>query len=406
MQNGEIDFSAARVISPEHFDEWTRKADPQPFDVVLSRRCNPGETALVRPEMKFALGQNLVLLRADGERVRPSFLRWLVRTRHWWNEVERFLNVGAVFDSLRCADVPKFRLPIPPLDVQDAIANILGALDDKIDLNRRMNETLEAMARALFKSWFVNFDPVRAKMEGDQPAHMDAETAALFPDAFDDEGLPVGWVRSPLGGLLSTLETGKRPRGGVANISKGVPSVGAESIVGVGVFDFRKTKYVPRSYFDHMAKGVVRSGDVLIYKDGGKPGELRPAVSYTSKKFPFENFCINEHVFRARSDHFSQQFLYCSLTTEDAFWQMREFATGVAQPGLNQYALKSIKITLPNDTRILQACEELIGPAIDGCNIIALQSKTLGELRDLLLPKLMSGEIRVREAEELVEAVT
>src|ERR687891_2279159 len=143
IRDGEIDISDARMISRKHFEEWTRKADPRPFDIVLSRRCNPGETAYVRTGMKFALGQNLVLLRADNRRVRKQFLRWLVRSRYWWDEVEKFLNVGAVFDSLRCADIPKFRLPIPPLDHQDAIASVLGALDDKIELNRRMNETLE-----------------------------------------------------------------------------------------------------------------------------------------------------------------------------------------------------------------------------------------------------------------------
>ena len=97
MRDGEVDISDARLISREHFDEWTRKAKPQPYDVVLSRRCNPGETAYVRPGMKFALGQNLVLLRADNRRVRKQFLRWLVRSRYWSDEVEKFLNVGAVF---------------------------------------------------------------------------------------------------------------------------------------------------------------------------------------------------------------------------------------------------------------------------------------------------------------------
>src|SRR5438105_14722165 len=92
----------------------------------------------------------------------PPFLRWLVRGREWWEQIGTFLNVGAVFDSLRCADIPNFALPIPPLDEQQAIADVLGAVDDKIDVNRRMNETLEAMARTLFKSWFVDFDPVRA----------------------------------------------------------------------------------------------------------------------------------------------------------------------------------------------------------------------------------------------------
>lgn len=154
-----------------------------------------------------------------------------------------------------------------------------------------------------------------------------------------------------------------------------------------------------------MNKGIVSNGDVLIYKDGGKPGELRPAVTYTSDGFPFDEFCINEHVFRVRTNRFSQQFLYCALSTEDAFWQMREMATGVAQPGLNQAAINAIQITVPNDDRLLRACEQLIDANIDACNFWANESRTLAQLRDLLLPKLMSGEIRLRDAEKRVEAV-
>lgn len=99
----------------------------------------------------------------------------------WWEQVNQFINVGAVFDSLKCADIPNFRLPVPPYEEQKAIAEILGELDDKIELNRRMNATLEAMAQALFKSWFVDFDPVKAKAAGRAPEGMDADTAALFP---------------------------------------------------------------------------------------------------------------------------------------------------------------------------------------------------------------------------------
>ena len=130
----------------------------------------------------------------------PPFLRWLVRGRDWWEQIGKFLNVGAVFDSLTCAEIPNFRLPVPPIKEQRAIASVLGALDDKIELNRRMNATLEAMARALFQSWFVDFDPVRAKLDG-QPTGLDPATAALFPNEFEDSELgpiPKGWKAIPL----------------------------------------------------------------------------------------------------------------------------------------------------------------------------------------------------------------
>jgi type I restriction enzyme S subunit len=200
IRHGRIDLAGVRRITSEHFIEWTRKAAPQPYDVVLSRRCNPGETALIPTGLECALGQNLVLLRADGTQVYPPFLRWLVRGTDWWDQVGTFINVGAVFDSLRCADVPSFRLRIPPLPEQRGIAHILGALDDKIELNRLMSETLEAMARAVFKSWFVDFDPVRAKVAGRAPA-LPKRCADLFPARLLESDLgeiPAGWTVGPL----------------------------------------------------------------------------------------------------------------------------------------------------------------------------------------------------------------
>src|SRR5216684_1524232 len=202
LKEGRIDLSDARRISTEHLRDWTRKAKPQEHDVILSRRCNPGETAHVPADLDCALGQNLVLLRSDGTKVYPPFLRWLVRSPHWWNQVNTFINVGAVFDSLKCADIPDFKLPLPPLPEQKEIAAVLGALDDKIELNRRMNATLEAMARALFQSWFVDFDPVRAKLDGRQPTGLDPATAALFPSHFEhgeDGMLPAGWRYTAIG---------------------------------------------------------------------------------------------------------------------------------------------------------------------------------------------------------------
>jgi len=158
IKDGRIELDGVRLISEEDFVQWTRKAYPQPDDVVLSRRCNPGETAYVPEGMEFALGQNLVLLRANGSRVQPKFLRWIVRGSAWWEQVQQFLNVGAVFDSLKCREIPEFELPISPDNEQVAIAEILSSLDEKTELNRKQNRTLEAIAQALSKRWFVEFE--------------------------------------------------------------------------------------------------------------------------------------------------------------------------------------------------------------------------------------------------------
>ena len=118
MDNGRINFDAKpRLISEEDFVKWTRKANPTYGDVILSRRCNSGETVYVPKNRRFALGQNLVLLRPKGDRLFPEYLRYVVKSKEWWDEVAKYLNPGAIFESLKCADIPKFMVPEPPVAV-------------------------------------------------------------------------------------------------------------------------------------------------------------------------------------------------------------------------------------------------------------------------------------------------
>ncbi len=302
------------------------------------------------------------------------------------------------------------RLPVrlPPLPEQQAIAEVLGALDDKIELNERMNSTLDGLARALFKSWFVDFDPVRTKAEGRQPSAMDAATAALFPDSFEDSTLgpiPAGWKWAGLGDFLRVLETGSRPRGGIGSYRSGVPSVGAESIKRVGDFDYSKTKYVPLAFFESMRRGHVTDRDVLLYKDGGRPGEFEPHATLVGGGFPFEQFAINEHVYRLRGvDGVPQTYLYYYLESDGGREEMRRRGTGVAIPGLNSSAVRALNLIAP-EPMLLATFDEVVGPLVDLILANSIQSRTLTELRDALLPKLISGELRVRELARDVEAV-
>ncbi len=209
MVNGRLDLVAARKISEADLAEWTKKAKPQADDIVLSRRCNPGETAYVAAGEDFALGQNLVLLRADGKSVLPSFLRWLTRGIEWWEQIGKHLNVGAVFDSLKCADVPKFTLTIPPLEAQRSIAAVLGSLDNKIEQNRRTGRALEGLARATFKAWFVDYEPVKAKAAGQTSfPGMPAAAFAALPVRLIGSPLdpvPEGWAVRPLSRVADFL---------------------------------------------------------------------------------------------------------------------------------------------------------------------------------------------------------
>ena len=397
LLNGPTEFGPHHPV-PVQFTSDPRKF-AQPGDVLF---CVRGSTTgrMNWADQEYAIGRGVAAIRHTEDPTLQPLLRGAIEVA-----LPELLTAatGSTFPNVSASQIADIPYPDLSVNEQRAIAHILGTLDDKIELNRRMNETLEAMARALFKSWFVDFEPVRAKMEGrwrrgESLPGLPAEHYDLFPDRLVDSELgeiPEGWEVKVLGSLLETLETGHRPHGGVGGFVTGIPSVGAESIEQVGVFDFSKTKYVPLDFYGGMKRGVVEEGDVLIYKDGGRPGELEPAVTYISRGFPYRAFCINEHVYRVRTKRFSQQLLYCYLTTSSAFWQMRELATGVAQPGLNRRAVESIAISIPLAGGLLAVCQEEIGPLLDECNINGLESRRLSRIRDALLPRLVSGEVGV-----------
>lgn len=282
---------------------------------------------------------------------------------------------------------------------------MLRMLDDRITLLRETNATLEAIAQALFKSWFVDFDPVRAKAEGRQPEGMDATTAALFPDSFEESELglvPKGWRIERAEQWLSVLETGRRPKGGVSGILDGVPSIGAESIVRIGEFEYSKTKYVSAEFFEMMKAGALQSHDVLLYKDGGKPGVFLPRVSMFGDGFPFEVCGINEHVFRVRlKEPFSQAFLYYWLWSDAVMHELKHRGGKAAIPGINQSDVKELRLLVPNE-QILKSFDEVTKPLISRIFANSKQAQTLTQLRDTLLPRLISGQLRLPEAEILV----
>lgn len=330
---------------------------------------------------------------------------------------------------------------LPPLPEQKAIAHILGTLDDKIELNRKMNQTLEAMAQALFKSWFVDFDPVldnalaagheipdalKAKAEKrkallDRHSALDEESTAsvngapliysnpelakLFPSSFAynetlEKWVPEGWEVKILGVHLDTIETGRRPKGGVSKYSEGVPSIGAESINGIGQFEFSKTKFVPVQFYEKMKAGKVEDYDVLLYKDGGKPGDFKPRIGMFGEDFPFSTYGINEHVFRLRSKSLGQFYLYYQLSSEKNFHDLAVMGGKAAIPGVNQSEVKSLDFLTP-PSKVLSEFNGIVNTQFTSILKKSKESLTLSKLRDTLLPQLISGKMRVPE--EMIE---
>jgi type I restriction enzyme, S subunit len=380
MRGGRIELASARRITREHYLEWTRKAKPQSNDVVLSRRCNPGETAVAPPGAEFALGQNLVILRADGKRVFPPFLRWLVRSPAWWQQVRKFINVGAVFDSLKCADIPEFELPIPSITEQRAIAHILGTLDDKIELNRRMSETLEAMARALFKSWFVDFDPVRAKAEGREtglPKHV----SDLFPSHLGDSEIgeiPEGWAIGTLGDVAEHPRRGTSPE----NISPSTPYIALEHMPqrSIALAEWGVARGLESNKFE------FRRGEILF-------GKLRPYFHKVGVA-PVDGVCSTDIV--AIAPHTPLWFgLVLAHVSSDAFIaHANSGSTGTRMPRTSWTEMARYPITIP-PTDVAAAFTSQIRSIVNRIASTIFESRTLAALRDVLLPDLTSGALSV-----------
>jgi type I restriction enzyme, S subunit len=397
IKQGRIDLADVRRITPVHFADWTRKANPQPFDVVLSRRCNPGETAFVPPGLQFAVGQNLILLRADGRRVEPRFLRWLVRGPAWWEQVQKFLNVGAVFDSLRCGDVPNFELPIPPLAEQRAIANILGTLDDKIELNRQTNETLEAMARALFKSWFVDFDPVRAKAEGRQPRGMDAETASLFPSELVESELgeiPTGWRAVPFMDFAELL-SGGTPKTSVPEYWNGdIKWASAKDVSQCGSFFLVDTeRMISREGLQHSATKMIPAGSVVVVARGATCGRFTVLA---------ETMAMNQTCY-ALSPRVPEARWYLRFLSEQLLVRLVAQAHGSVFDTITTGTFERAQ-TLDPGPQALEQFETAMTPIVERIRQLHYEDKTLTRLRDALLPRLLSGELSVPDAARVLEA--
>jgi type I restriction enzyme, S subunit len=347
------------IVSSSGVSDFHNKAMVKAPGVVTGRYGTIGQVFYIEKDF-WPL--NTALYVRDFKTNDPKFINYLLKTLDF-----RAYSDKAAVPGVNRNHLHEAKVRIPPLPIQHAIAHILGSLDDKIELNRRMNETLEAMARALFKDWFVEFGPVRAKMEGRQPPGLSAEIAALFPDALDAEDKPVGWEIKRVDDVLE-LVYGKALRA-VNRVPGEIPVYGSG-----GIIEYHNEFLVNGPSIIVGRKGTVGS---LYWED--RPFFPIDTVFYVKPKTPL-TFCF---------------YLLQSLGLEG-------MNTDAAVPGLNRSNVYRLSVTCASDD-ILLNFDNIIQPLRKQIFFNARESRTLAALRDLLLPKLLSGELRVRVAEEIVE---
>ncbi len=355
-----------------------------------------------------------LLIAEDGEnlRTRKTPIAFMARGKSWVNnhahivtgndEADtRFLMyaiegadisgylTGAVMPKLTQGNLNKIELNCPPIPEQRAVAHILGMLDDKIELNRKQNETLEAMARALFKAWFVEFEPVRAKMEGrwqrgqslpGLPAHL----YDLFPDRLVESEvgqIPEGWEISDFGAVSLCLDKYRIPLSSRQRESrKGIiPYHGATSVM----------DFVDEYIFDGIYLLLGEDGSVL--KEDGAP-----FIQYIWGKSWVNN---HAHVLQGANGVCTEHLLLFIASQN-----ITAYVTGAVQLKLNQKNMNSIPFVKASNA-INSDFSRTIAPLFDQYRQLYEQSRSLGELRDTLLPKLISGELRVPDAERVAKEV-
>jgi type I restriction enzyme S subunit len=412
LENGKLDLSKSPRISEEQFIQWTKRVAPKEGDVLFSYETRLGEAALMPSGIRACLGRRMGILRPDTNKVDPRYLLFAYIGPEFQNEIRTRTNPGATVDRLAVKELPFFPIRLPPLPEQRTIAHILGTLDDKIELNRQMNATLEAMAQALFQSWFVDFDPVidnalaaghpipdalqeraaaRAAL-GHRRQPLPAAIQSQFPSGFVRHE-EMGWV--PEGWAVSTIGHEIQAVGG------GTPSTKDASFWEDGVHAFCTPKDMS------LLDSLVLTAAERQLTDAGvaqiSSGQLPAGVVLLSSSAPIGYLAIshipvsvNQGII-AMLPNANYEPLYLVCWVRFNMDKILDRANGSTFLEISKKNFAPIPFLVPNraalDSYNLHAktiYEKLL--------LLAQENEKLITLRDTLLPKLLSGAVRVAAA--------
>ena len=354
--------------------------------VCLSRTASVGFVVVMGRPM--ATSQDFVNW-VCGPNIEPHYLKYVLLAEN--EALWRFAS-GTTHQTIYYPEAKAFHVCLPPLAEQKAIAAVLGALDDKIELNRRMNATLEAMARALFQSWFVDFDPVRAKFDGRPPAALDPATAAHFPDSFQESEaghIPKGWTVQPVGEVVDCVGGGTpsttEPRyweGGTHHWTtpKDFSSLQAPILLDT---DRRLTD----AGIAKVSSGLLPAGTLLL-SSRAPVGYLAIAAMPVAINQGFIGLKCNERA----SNFFMLNWCQTNMA------EIESRATGTTFAEISKQNFRPIPLVLP-PKELMAAFTAKVAPLYAQITANLHQARTLATLRDTLLPKLLSGEITIPAAE-------
>ncbi|MGA7669696.1 MAG: restriction endonuclease subunit S [Nitrolancea sp.] len=395
LVNGRVDLSDTQRLSEADYVRWTRRVTPMAGDLVFSYETRLGEAALIPDGLCCCLGRRMGLLRVRPGKVDQRFFLYAYLGPQFQETLRSRTVHGSTVDRIPLIDLPEFPIRIPAdIREQRAIAHILGALDDKIELNRRMNETLEAIARAIFKSWFVDFDPVRAKAKA-RDTGLPPHIADLFPDSFEDSELgeiPSGWrvgrVRE-----IGDVVCGKTPPTKVAEYyGEDVPFITIPDMHDK-VFAVTTNKMLSNKGADYQRNKTLPAGAICV----SCIATVGLIVITTSKSQ------TNQQINTVIPQHEDEAYFW--------YWTLRDLGEEIKAGGSGGSVLTNLStgrfselmvVTPARELRVLYS--EYVARSFERILRNVRESLTLSDLRDALLPKLISGELRVADAKRSLEA--
>lgn len=403
-----VNTNDLKFITTE-FHQRIKKSILRPGDVAIVRTGKPGTCAVIPHWLTEANCSDLVLVRC-GEEIRPHFLCYWVNSiashhisSHTVGAVQQHFNVGAA---------KTMNVAVPSLQLQDKVVEVLRGLDDRITLLRETNATLEAIAQALFKSWFVDFDPVRAKLAGLVPAGMDEATAALFPNAFEESALglvPKGWALTPFGQLLTRTIGGDWG----SDVADEKNDTRVAIVRGTDIPDLQTgaASRVPIRYtsLKKLASRRIEEGDIVLEVSGGSKDQPTGRALFLTKGLLHQFDCPVEPASFCRllrpatrdigillSQHLA--FIYAEGKT----WEYQNQSTGIANFQTTHFLEKEL-VAMPSQ-EVLSAFVDLVRPLVERTHTSHIRELT--GIRDTLLPRLISGQLRLPEAQHQIEEAT
>ena len=359
--------------------------------VCLSRTASVGFVVVMGRPM--ATSQDFVNW-VCGPNIEAHYLKYVLLAEN--EALWRFAS-GTTHQTIYYPEAKAFHVCLPPLAEQKAIAAVLGALDDKIELNRRMNATLEAMARALFQSWFVDFDPVRAKLDGRPPAALDRVTAALFPDSFQDSEvgrIPTGWTVRSLGEIID-LGSGV-PYEAKFKGDSGLPMITLGCVSFHDRFQDKGLTYYSGGYKESH---VVKTDDLVVAShDVTQERKQLGSPAMVPRWLKGSTILAATNLYMVRNNSkFPNQYLYQLFRAEGFRQQMVASAKGTVILFISKDSILRHQLAWPSDELAAHFSTEAEA-LYSQYSINTAQSRTLATLRDTLLPKLLSGELSVAAA--------